>query len=225
VNASHPHRPDRPANRPRRRRIEETQLPAGATRLANGERGDERGSAAASSSIRRSRLPSLDGWNGAAYLKSVRQLLVANEDRASRRFREMHAPLRALAPACLSESSALPRPQSRGSRLGHLSTTVIRLPDGQFSLHLIQDPQPVRLLRHVQRVEERLRFHIAASSFLRLSKSDPVSRAPRRSASAKNSDGENHRGDRSLLCVKHTTAADALGRLFGAVGHERAPSS
>jgi hypothetical protein len=33
-----------------------------------------------------------------------------------------------------------------------------RNPNEQFSLHLIQDAQPVRFLWHVQRVEKRLRF-------------------------------------------------------------------
>jgi hypothetical protein len=39
------------------------------------------------------------------------------------------------------------------------SIIVIRLPDEQFLLYLIQYTQPVRCLRHVERVEERLRFH------------------------------------------------------------------
>ncbi len=36
---------------------------------------------------------------------------------------------------------------------------VTRNPNEQFSLHLIQDAQPVRFLWHVQRVEKRLRFN------------------------------------------------------------------
>jgi hypothetical protein len=35
----------------------------------------------------------------------------------------------------------------------------IRDPNEQFSLHLIQDAQPVGFLWHVQRVEERPRLH------------------------------------------------------------------
>jgi hypothetical protein len=49
--------------------------------------------------------------------------------------------------------------ETRFSHLDHLSIMVIRLPDEQFSLHLIQDAQPIRFLWHVQRVEKRLRFH------------------------------------------------------------------
>jgi hypothetical protein len=49
--------------------------------------------------------------------------------------------------------------EARFSPLDHLSIMVIRLPDEQFSLHLIKDAQPIRFLWHVQCVEKRLRFH------------------------------------------------------------------
>jgi hypothetical protein len=63
-------------------------------------------------------------------------------------------------PIFLSESSASSTATlTRFSPLDHLSIMVIRLPDEQFSLYLIQDAQPIRFLWHVQRVEKRLCFH------------------------------------------------------------------
>jgi hypothetical protein len=74
----------------------------------------------------------------------------------------MHALLHASAPDCPLRKFGILRGNGHAARfspLGHLSIMVIWLPDKQFSLHQIQDAQPVRFLWHVQRVEERLRFH------------------------------------------------------------------
>src|SRR5271166_1248821 len=75
----------------------------------------------------------------------------------------MHAPLHALAPDSPCRKFGIVRSnghEARFSPLDHLSIMVIRLPDEQFSIHLIQDAQPVRFLWHLQRGEERLRFHL-----------------------------------------------------------------
>ena len=76
------------------------------------------------------------GWQ---CLKSVRQLLVGNEDLA-----------------LLTSAATVTR---LASCLLHLGIMGIRNPNEQFSLHLIQDAQPVRFLWHVQRVEKQLRFN------------------------------------------------------------------
>jgi hypothetical protein len=64
-------------------------------------------------------------------------------------------------PLVLSESPAFSAATVTrlASRLLHLSIMGIRNPNEQFSLHMIQDAQPVRFLWHVQRLEERLRLH------------------------------------------------------------------
>jgi hypothetical protein len=87
-------------------------------------------SAAASSSIRSSRA-SVNGmqWQ---YLNSVRQLLVGNEDLAFRdAFEKCTRPCMNRHPIFLSGH------ETRFSPLDHLNIMVIRLPDEQFSLHLM----------------------------------------------------------------------------------------
>jgi hypothetical protein len=70
----------------------------------------------------------------------------------------MHAPLHASAPDCPLRKFRIVRSndQKLASCPLHLSIMVIRLPDEQFSLHLIKDAQPIRFLWHVQRVEKGL---------------------------------------------------------------------
>jgi hypothetical protein len=83
------------------------------------------------------------GWQ---YLKSVRQLLVGNEDSALRdAFETCTRPCMRRHPIVLPESSELSAATVTrlASCLLHLSIMVIRLPDEQFSLHLIQDAQPL----------------------------------------------------------------------------------
>ena len=75
----------------------------------------------------------------------------------------MHAPLHPLAPDSPSRKFGIVRSNGHEARfppLDQLSIMVIRLPDEQFSIHLIQDAQPVRFLWHLQRGVERLRFHL-----------------------------------------------------------------
>ena len=98
------------------------------------------------------------GWQ---YLKSVRQLLVGNKDSALRDAFEkctrscMRRHSIVLSESSVSSATTVTR---LACRLLHLGIMVIRLPDKHFSLHLIQDAQPVRFLWHVQRVEKQLRF-------------------------------------------------------------------
>ena len=143
--------------------IEEPGPRQAATRLADGERGDER-------AVRRRVLlhQALQGFRhpmdgmGWQYLKSVRQLLVGNEDSALRdAFEKCTRPCMRRHSIVLSESSvsSATTVTRLASCLLHLGIMGIRNPNEQFSLHLIQDAQPVRFLWHVQRVEKRLRFN------------------------------------------------------------------
>ena len=123
--------------------IEEPGPRQAATRLADGERGDER-------AVRRRVLlhqvlqgfrHSMDGM-GWQYLKSVRQLLVGNEDLALRdAFEKCTRFCMRRHPIVHSESSAFfaATVTRLASRLLHLSIMGIRDPNEQFSLHLIQD--------------------------------------------------------------------------------------
>jgi hypothetical protein len=107
-------------------------------------------------------LPSPDGWIGGQYPKSVRQVLIGNEKAALRdAFEKCTRPCMRQHPLVLSESSvsSAATVARLASCLWRLGIIGIRNPNEQFSLHMIQDAQPVRLLWHVQRVEERLRLH------------------------------------------------------------------
>src|SRR5262249_7631357 len=123
--------------------IEESGTRKAATRLADGERGEER-------AVRRRVLlhQALQGFRhpmdgmGWQYLKSIRQLLVGNEDSALRNaFEKCTHPCMRWHPIVLSESSAISAATvtKLTSCLLHLSIMVIRLPNEQFSFHLIQD--------------------------------------------------------------------------------------
>jgi hypothetical protein len=134
-----------------------------ATRLADGERGDER-------AIRRRVLlhQALQGFRhpmdgmGWQYPKSVRQLLICNEHSALRdAFEKCTRPCMRRHPIVLSKNSALSAATVTrlASCLLHLSIIVNRLPNEQFSFYVVQDAQPIRFLWHLKRIEERLRFH------------------------------------------------------------------
>jgi hypothetical protein len=123
--------------------IEEPGPRQAATRLADDERGDER-------AVRRRVLlrQALQGFRhpmdgmGWQYLKSVRQLLVGNDDSSLRdAFEKCTHPCMRRHPLVLSESPAFSAATVTrlASCLLHLSIMGIRDPNEQFSLHLIQD--------------------------------------------------------------------------------------
>jgi hypothetical protein len=122
--------------------IEESGPRQAATRLADGERGDER-------AVRRRVLlhQALQGFRHLMdgmvwqYLKSVRQLLVGNGDSAFRNpFEKCTRPCMRGHPIVLSQSSAFSAATVTrlASCLLHLSIVAIRLPNEQFSFHLVQ---------------------------------------------------------------------------------------
>ena len=155
--------------------IEEPRPRQAATRLADGERGDER-------AVRRRVLlhQALQGFRhpmdgmGWQYPKSVRQLLIGNEELALREaFEKCTRPCMRRHRIVLSKDSALSAATATklASCLLHLSIMGIGNPNEQFSLHLIQDAQPVRFLSHVQRVEKQLRFNRGTSRGARVTTS------------------------------------------------------
>ena len=134
----------------------------------------------------------------------------------------MHAPLHASALDCPLRKFRIVRGnchEARLSPLDHLSIMVIRLPDEQFSLHLIQDAQPVRFLWHVQGVEERHRFHRCSVEIVGAYR-NPIQCRVRLVArpNAKELDGKIHH--ETALCVAPSIPRQREGKGVYLVSHK-----